>query len=230
MSYADIFNQIGLGISPATVSDGDATRWFDAGSELMGGLLDRVGLRRRFDTRDLSDAARRGLVEAIIDAGLSSLRRAGTALVDGASTVASWFATMKAGLMPRLYAGTMAMAQTIDLAPVDRDGVADAATVQIGFLTRFRREIESGDQPLSGVVPARSAGYANSIWSVAMNLHAASKLRDGYSEERRVMGGAERHCVVCPELAARGFVKIGTLPKIGDSPCGPGCRCWFTYR
>lgn len=60
--------------------------------------------------------------------------------------------------------------------------------------------------------------------------------------ERRILGDPPTaHCVSGPDssgeykesctlLAARGWQPMGTLPDIGDTPCGGRCYCHFEYR
>jgi hypothetical protein len=51
----------------------------------------------------------------------------------------------------------------------------------------------------------------------------------GGQQERRFLHAAE-HCPDCVDVAGRGWVPIGTLPRIGDSQCRTRCRCTFSYR
>ena len=57
----------------------------------------------------------------------------------------------------------------------------------------------------------------------------------GAVEERRVLERAE-HCESdeelegCIELSEKGWQPIGTLPRLGVSPCRSNCRCRFDYR
>jgi hypothetical protein len=52
-----------------------------------------------------------------------------------------------------------------------------------------------------------------------------------YTEERRIHGVLKNDmCNVCDESVAKGWSPVGSLPRIGESPCGNQCHCYLKYR
>jgi hypothetical protein len=106
---------------------------------------------------------------------------------------------------------------------------------QYQYLNNFANQIKSGAVELDGRFVARAGMYGDQANTMHQNWNRLKAWWHGYKEERRVLGFAE-HCHTrgdktgCVELAARGWVPIGTLPRIGDSPCIARCRCHFEYR
>ena len=211
---------------PGVVSDGDDSRWWDDGLGFLMDALAHLGLRRRFRASEATDDQRRGVLSHLVMTGRAALAKVGTTLVQGGSTLAGWYRDMKAGAMPRLYAGVMAMIGTVTPAPHDRLFAREQAAEQVGYLDRFRRGLGDATIPLDGRIGPRSALYASAAWIVAVEAWRQSMIRDGHKEERRLLGDAH-HCGVCPVEAAKGWVPAGTFRKIGDSPCRLGCRCYF---
>jgi hypothetical protein len=100
---------------------------------------------------------------------------------------------------------------------------------QFERLEKFAVEIDSGTQPLDGRFTQRVEMYAKSGFATYEETRRDGARDDGMTEERRVLGNAE-HCADCVEYAARGWVPIGTLPRIGQSQCLTNCKCHFEYR
>jgi hypothetical protein len=94
-------------------------------------------------------------------------------------------------------------------------------------LELFARDVESGRIKGNRIVE-RAKLYANRRNGVYENTRRDAA-QEVFSQERRTLGDAE-HCSVCVEEAAKGWVEIGTLRKIGDSPCRMNCRCSFRFR
>ena len=80
----------------------------------------------------------------------------------------------------------------------------------------------------------RSGMYADASWGVVEGVLRDGAIRDGYTEERRLLGGLtgsrSRHCQECPELAAMGWVPLNSLPAVGQTPCRTRCRCSWQWR
>jgi hypothetical protein len=86
--------------------------------------------------------------------------------------------------------------------------------------------------PMSpGQLVNRMGMYGKDIWGKTVNwLRNKFRRKTGQVEERRVLDTPEESCSMCPDLAAQGWGPVGRLPAIGDTPCGPGCKCHFEFR
>src|SRR3954470_1471056 len=81
---------------PADVSDREADRWHDDGAGFLEDALSALGLRRTWTTGRATEGQKRGIVSHLVVTGRDSLRKATTGLVDGLSTLAGWYRSMKA--------------------------------------------------------------------------------------------------------------------------------------
>ncbi len=82
-------------------------------------------------------------------------------------------------------------------------------------------------------VQARSLMYINSAREgLEKGKRAAIDQSDEFTQERWVLGG-DNPCDGCQALAAKGWVKIGTLgqfPGDGGTQCLTGCQCHIEYK
>jgi hypothetical protein len=90
----------------------------------------------------------------------------------------------------------------------------------------------------------RSTMYADALYSTHENAVLQRERRAGVIEARRILDPEANHCLPdpkrnmrsCPELAedAEGnqldWAPIETVVPIGETPCGPNCRCSIEYR
>ena len=114
------------------------------------------------------------------------------------------------------------------------------------LLRGFAREVASGKQARNGILLVRSDLYASAARGTYEDMGTyVNQVYGGRTQERRVLGDAE-HCRTvrtraeavlgqpglegCVELAAKGWQPIGSLPKIGQSPCRSNCKCTKIYR
>lgn len=51
-----------------------------------------------------------------------------------------------------------------------------------------------------------------------------------FTQEQNVLTQTAQHCAECPELSARGWVKIGSLPLPGARECQSNCKCHLEFR
>lgn len=94
-------------------------------------------------------------------------------------------------------------------------------------LKGFAKDIAAGKLPL-GTIVARAAMYATAGGGVYENTRR-DEAGEVFTEERRKLAKSE-HCPTCKEEAAKGWAKVGTLRKIGDSECMTRCLCRFLFR
>lgn len=100
---------------------------------------------------------------------------------------------------------------------------------QIERLNRMASQIQYGTQPLDGRFMQRVQMYAQAGYGTYSETEREDMEERGMTEERRVRHASES-CDDCIEYAQRGWVLIGTLPRIGDSQCLTHCQCEFEYR
>jgi hypothetical protein len=204
----------------------------------------------RFVAGVATPADRRASVVALIDVTRASLV---TLTTDFAArfqrarmTLAGWSSRFMDALSAGTVAAAMAATGAATLAPADLDNAVAAIEEQRRYQERFRDQLAVGallllaPRPLgalarslrdvSPVVANRAGMYADSLWQAAQDVLRDNMRRSGYDEERRRLGEASRHCTVCPSLSRLGWQPIGSLPRIGESPCRSRCRCSWQMR
>lgn len=147
----------------------------------------------------------------------------------GAIGVAEWrsrtAAEVKAAHVAASAVGVGGLAR---LGPIERGQLGAELRKQYEFLRQFADDVASGRQRLDGKVRTRVVQYAKAArgwyFEVRRRLHGES------AEERRVLHGGD-HCEDCVGYAARGWVRLGTLPRPGEaSRCRNNCRCTMEFR
>ena len=107
---------------------------------------------------------------------------------------------------------------------------------QMRYLDRFTKDIEDRIKRGESIdnVPNRAARYSDSIRPVAIESQRQRIVDDEGEvtlQERRKLNTTAEHCAECLKYERRGWVDVGSLPKIGqNSSCGSNCRCVFEYR
>lgn len=78
---------------------------------------------------------------------------------------------------------------------------------------------------------ARAELYGAAPWPSSVNLVRARAVGSRvFGLERRTHVGSDKPCEICVGEQDAGWVPIGTLRSIGDSPCLSQCHCHFAYR
>jgi 2'-5' RNA ligase len=92
---------------------------------------------------------------------------------------------------------------------------------------------DSGIPELGDDFLSRVDMYTESSWGASGEFENIVRDREMAlgSLERRVLGDVKtEHCDDCLEAAARDWQPPGLLPDIGDTECGPGCKCEFEFE
>ncbi len=103
---------------------------------------------------------------------------------------------------------------------------------QYAFLDRFATDIMTGRQKLDGTLTNRALMYVEAARPMYEAEREAMEIEAGYDEERNVLHPAD-HCEGpsgCPAQTARGWVRSGTLVRIGRRPCRTRCKCTIERR
>jgi hypothetical protein len=204
----------------ARLADDGRAALFDAAAPLR--LKDAVKQRRL-----APEQGRRIVRRLIADAG-ALVRSATEALVAGTLRLGAWFGAMKDALLPRHFAAGMAILNHAEPPPADLDAIAAESRRQVGYLERFRYQIATAQQLLTGAV-ARATLYASAVWSVAQSVGRERAKRDGFSQEISRLGASD-HCELCVQEWYKGWQPIGSLIPPGERTCLARCRCWLEHK
>lgn len=88
-----------------------------------------------------------------------------------------------------------------------------------------------GNSLIGGTVEARAEMYTDSTYATYENNVLAREIDEGGGEirGRRVLEAGD-NCEDCIAASTEEFVPLSELPDIGDSVCGPRCRCEFEFE
>ncbi len=160
--------------------------------------------------------------------------------------VGRFFQRAKSFVHEAILAGSLAFfSPADDMTEDDMRHVDAEAQAQSRYFDRFHQEVVSAP-PMeiaeTSVMPqgveqtakqfvARAEQYGDAPWGAAQEVNRKRLIRMGdYIEERRIHGKLKDDmCEVCSKAVADGWQPIGTLPRIGDSPCQGNCHCYFQY-
>ncbi len=160
--------------------------------------------------------------------------------------VGRFFQRAKSFVHEAILAGSLAFFSPADDMTEDDMRHMDAeAQTQARYFDRFHQEVVSAPPleiaeptPIPAIQPmtakqfvARAEQYGDAPWGAAQEVNRHRMVRTGeYVEERRVHGKLKDDmCEVCSKAVADGWQPIGTLPRIGDSPCQGNCHCFFQF-
>lgn len=217
-----------LAPEPPAVNDHSLAHWLSEGKALLLRVAGGMRLRDAFKARRLLDEQARRLLHGVVGAVEPVVVAMTEALEAAKLKLGGWWQAMKAAVIPGHFAVALAVLNDPNPSPADLAAIAQQANRQVGFLAQFRQQLATGRQLLSGA-PARAALYAHGVWASAMAVRAAQMRRNGYREEKSILGIAD-HCIGCINEAAQGWVPIGSLVPIGSRTCLSRCHCYMQYR
>lgn len=237
------------------MSPEDRDRYIAGGRDALDDVAGPLGLRAAFRQGNAPDAGRRAVVLGLIDSARLKLASLARGLArrawKGLGGIRDWGRDFLLAVGSGHFAAAMAATGTANLAPAAVLVASGAVDEQVPYYRAFRKAISegrlaiwargavsvarkvAGKLPFPGVNPRfawRSELYADPFWATADRVIRDRMRRDGFDEESWRLGSAERHCGGCPAQAAKGWVKLGTLPPTGSQECGPACRCWRDFR
>lgn len=204
------------------------TRMAEDGRNVLFEAAKPLRLKDAARERRLEPEQGRRIVRRLIaDAG-DLVRAATDALVAGSLRLGPWFGSLRDALVPRHFAASFAVLNHPEPPPADLEAIADESRQQLGYLERFRGQIATAQQLLSGAA-ARASLYAAALWSVAQAVGRSRATRDGYRFERNILGIADS-CGDCLGETGQGWVPIGTLIPIGGRLCHVNCKCHLIFK
>lgn len=214
------------------------------GAELSTPFVWDASSRRYIDLRSRRyvpfQEIRNQAIEPMIQRGKAAARALGASLQQG-GRLSDWQRAMIEEVKVSQVAASLAAnggisSETGD----DRAKTAAIILLLLLFLREFWQDLQRGTQPLNGFLLLRSDLYSQAPRGTFEEIRRFGMGKDfGIVEERRVLGRAD-HCTSdddpsgelegCVELADLGWEKIGTLPRLGETPCRSNCYCHFDYR
>jgi hypothetical protein len=206
----------------------DVARLADDGRGILLDAAAPLRLKDAVKERRLSPEQGRRIVRRLIGDAGALVRSATDALVAGVLRLGPWFGAMKDALLPRHFAASFAVLNQPEPPPADLDAIAVESRRQVGYLERFRGQLATAQQLLSGAA-ARAELYASALWGLAQNVARGRAKRDGFRLARRQLGIAD-HCDECLYESSRGWIGIDDVKPIGDTVCGSRCRCIIVTR
>ena len=205
----------------------DAARGLDDGLDVLRDAGRSARLWDAWKERRLDAPQTLRLLDRVVVSASSAFNAVTAALAAGRTKLGGWFRLMRQSVSAHVFAGSLTVFGP-GPAPADVDATAAAVGKQLAYLKGFRAALADGSQLLTGA-EARAELYARAVHGAAQNLARAKAWRDGFKEERRILGYAD-HCPTCLEQAALKWQPRGVLTAIGDSECFAFCRCSFSYR
>lgn len=81
---------------------------------------------------------------------------------------------------------------------------------------------------IGGTIQSRAEMYTDATYATFENNVLLREMDEGVNLGRRVLEEGD-NCDDCIAASTEEFVPLDTLPEIGDSVCGPRCRCEFEF-
>jgi hypothetical protein len=217
---------------------------------ILARALEETGHGDAWEAGTLDDDGRREVLTQLIAHGETWFRSEADALLVSVAPaeakalfgsvrekVGAFFGRAGKFIRELFTAGVLAVSGPGSLTQAQEDALNREVDVQLEYLEDFKKQIVTEERPLGTQFAARTTLYSASLWGNVLEVERQGVIAVGaMTEEMRVLGQAAEHChstaeqAGCVELAKRGWVRIGSSPRIGDTPCKTGCRCHFTYR
>lgn len=144
-----------------------------------------------------------------------------------AKTVASDFPDTQAEIKEKVERALLRAAPS-EAASIVRQAVIEALPPE-AVIPEITLGLEANSL-IGGTVEARAEMYTDATYATYENNVLAREMDEGVTLGRRVSEKDGDVCVDCEEAATDEFVPLDTLPEIGDSVCGPRCRCEFEFQ
>ena len=123
-----------------------------------------------------------------------------------------------------IAAGGVSQLNTKQLRVIERE-----FRTQLEHLNDFATGLADGSIERDGRLASRAASYGRAGFLTFENTRRVLMQSAGYLKERRVRGSAKDGCAVCKAQEALGWQAKGVLRRVGESPCGSHCDCYFEF-
>lgn len=180
--------------------------------------------------RIVSNQQVRAALDAVILSAKQETRDLSKQLLDGKLTLVEWQEQMAFNLkMQTLAAAALAKGGWAQMTASDYGKVGGILKREYAYLQRLALQLQSGTVPMDGRVITRAGMYAEATRGIYEDTRREFFTSEGFDLERRILGVAD-HCQDCIEFANRGWQRINTLPRIGESICRGYCHCHFEFK
>lgn len=194
---------------------------------------DRAAARYRGPNGAFIPASR---VRGYLDDALASAGQRMDALANqlraGQIDVITWEVRMRREVkIVSTYSGAVAKGGWAQMTDADLGRVGRYVQDQYRYLRTFAQQIESGKQPLNGMVNARARMYSEAGRPLFARMETAEQVVRGMTE-RRSIRHARDSCEGCLSAERAGWHAIqgSTVPEIGARDCRTRCKCAWEYR
>lgn len=227
--YTDLINAplLGAGVSAIYLWDAQRRQYYQS---RMKRYIEPLELRRR-------------AIDPFLNSVRLDMRDVSARLQRGDISLADWQVEMMyLTKYSQMAAALIANGGIGNTSPSDYLMIAAFVLAMLVFLQNFAVQIETGEQVINGLLLSRADLYAwagrdayEEMRRYEMRVYA------GMTLERRVLDPEANHCVPdvrpngeywesCPELSAKGWQPIGSLPRLMDTPCRSKCKCHYEYK
>jgi hypothetical protein len=188
----------------------------------------------RFRDPDTGRYISRSQVRRAVDDLIRASQQRITAVSDqvraGQITTSEWNAIMRQEIK-RVLLGKEALLRGgwAQMTAEDFGRVGKEVRTQYQYLDGFLHDLEAGKVRTDGTFMERARSYAESARVAYYEALAKQLPALGYTQERNKLHPAE-HCVDCVDMAALGWVPIGTCIPIGQRKCINKDKCEMLYR
>lgn len=210
---------------------------------ILASVLDETGYASAWEANSLTPAEHTELLHLVRMEGRRYFRELAIRTLDeiddleskalfGAvkDKVSGFFRGAKKYVRELFVAGVLAFAGPTPMDAAELRALDAEVAAQHAYLKTFEEETVAANKPPDGTFVARAEKYGAAVWGgVQEILRAGAKAERHYSSERRIHQAHDKPCPVCLEEMAKEWQPIGTLRKIGDSPCMMNCHCIFIY-
>lgn len=173
-------------------------------------------------------------LEKVIEGVQSEMTGLALDLVDGKISVQEWYDKFRLNVKTMHgVAGSLAKGGWAQMRDDDWELIKTITLENLDFLNNLAQGLDDGSIKRDGNFLRRVNQYVAAARSTKEEIKRKTMMTTA-THEKRVLGPAD-HCRSqegmegCWELWKKGWEPIGTMPKIGETPCRQNCRCHFVY-
>lgn len=199
------------------------TAWHSIAGQIAYGGESQMGRKewKRVNEKILSELEYLGDFEQAVDNSFGAAEAIGEQVVQGLDVPPELEPSVRDAVADALLQATPSDAESVVNGILSAAGVVSTVAVEAGLASLL----------IGGTVESRAQMYTDSTYATYEN-NVLSRERDeggGEIRGRRVLEAGD-NCEDCIAASTEGFVPLSDLPEIGDSVCGPRCRCEFEFE
>lgn len=194
---------------------------------------DRAAGRYRGPTGAFVPTARvREYLDTALESAGARMDALANGLRDGSIDLISWEVRMRREVkIVATYSGAAAKGGWAQMTEADYGRVGRYLQDQYKYLRGFARDVQTGAQPMNGMVNARSRLYSEAGRPLYHRMEKAEVLVRGNTQRMSIRHGRDS-CGGCVSAERAGWHDIlgSTVTEIGERECRTRCRCSWAYR